>query len=307
LDGASAGATPVVSLWEVRNAANTSNDGYDVLGRVRRVRSNGGTVDTFRNFDPYTGALVSQAATLASGTKAYGIDSIVYVGTKLRSFNDTTVPGTVTSHGYTYDDAGRLATAKASRVGPAALGQWYGQSYSAKDPTWSTAGASLENLEVVRDVSGETDYAYQGDRATTLTGALTASISYDHAGRATSRTAGGPEVEGFVHDSLDRLTTIRRNGAVSELLEYGPTGEPVFRKVGTRGTWYVGSVGTVTADVNGSCEYLTPIPGDPKGCYALTGTVKVAAHVQVAGGRVASINAAAGTGQDPVAWGRWGR
>jgi hypothetical protein len=32
-----------------------------------------------------------------------------------------------------------------------------------------------------------TDYAYQGDRATTMTGALTATIAYDHAGRATSR------------------------------------------------------------------------------------------------------------------------
>jgi hypothetical protein len=56
----------------------------------------------------------------------------------------------------------------------------------------------------------------------------------------------------FTHDSLDRLTTIRRNGAVSELLEYGPTGEPVFRKLGTRGTWYVGSVGTVTVTDHGT-------------------------------------------------------
>jgi len=98
-------------------------------------------------------------------------------------------------------------------------------------------------------VSGTTDYAYQGDRATTLSGALGATISYDHAGRATSRVSGGLEVEGFVHDSLDRLTQIRRNGLVSEILEYAPTGEPVFRKLGTQGTWYVGAVGTVTADV----------------------------------------------------------
>jgi hypothetical protein len=82
-----------------------------------------------------------------------------------------------------------------------------------------------------------------------LSGALGATISYDHAGRATSRSAGGPEVEGFVHDSLDRLTQIRRNGVLTEILEYSPTGEPVFRKLGTQGTWYVGAVGTVTADV----------------------------------------------------------
>ena len=79
-----------------------------------------------------------------------------------------------------YDDAGRLATAKASRVGPAAISQGYGQSYSAKDPAWAAPagastgnppGASMENLEVVTDVSGTTDYGYQGDRATTLSGA----------------------------------------------------------------------------------------------------------------------------------------
>jgi hypothetical protein len=102
-------------------------------------------------------------------------------------------------------------------------------------------------------------------RANSLTTKLGASviaassITYDHAGRATSRVAASLEVEGFVHDSLDRLTQIRRNGAVSEILEYAPTGEPVFRKLGTQGTWYVGAVGTVTATV--------------------------AAHVQVAGDR----------------------
>ena len=148
-----------------------------------------------------------------------------------------------------YDEAGRLATAKASRLGPAAISQGYGQSYTAKDPGWTTPGASMENLEVVSDLSGSTDYAYQGDRATSLTGALSAVISYDYAGRATSRSAGGPELEGFVHDSLDRLTTIRRSGAVSEILEYAPTGDLLFRKLGTRGTWYAGAVGTVTGTV----------------------------------------------------------
>jgi RHS repeat-associated protein len=301
--GASATAAPVVNLWEVRDATSTSYDGYDVLGRVGRLRSNGGTVDTYRNYDLWTGALSSQAAVLASGTRAYGIDKILYVGAKLRSFKDTTIPGTVTSYGYTYDEAGRLATATATRVGGAAISQGYGHSFSAKDPApaWTVAGASMENLEVVSDVRGVTDYAYQGDRATALTGALSASISYDHAGRATSRSAGGPEVEGFVHDALDRLTQIRRNGAVSEILEYAPTGEPVFRKLGTQGTWYVGAVGTVTATVAAGCTGIdTVLVPAALQCVAVAGTVKVAAHVQVAGGRVASIRAAAGTGVDPV-------
>jgi RHS repeat-associated protein len=207
----------------------------------------------------------------------------------------------VTSHGYTYDDAGRLATAKASRVGPAALGQWYGQSYSSTNPGWG-AGASLENLEVVRDVSGATDYAYQGDRATSLSGTTSASLTYDHAGRAETRTA-VTGVEQFTHDALDRLVKVSRGTqATEELLEYGPTGEPVFRKLGTRGTWYVGSVGTVTADVAVGCKGIdVDLVTLADRCSPLTGTVKVAAHVQVAGGRVASINAAAGTGQDPVA------
>ncbi len=87
------------------------------------------------------------------------------------------------------------------------------------------------------DVSGTTDYGYQGDRATTLTGALTASIAYDFAGRATSRVAAGLEGEGYVHDTLDRLTQVRRNnGALSEVLEYAPTGELLFRKLGAQST-----------------------------------------------------------------------
>ncbi len=151
------------------------------------------------------------------------------------------------------------------------------------------------------DVTGTTDYAYQGDRATTLTGALPASISYDHAGRATSRVAAGLEAEGFVHDTLDRLTQVRRNGVVTEILEYAPTGEPVFRKLGTHGTWSVGAVGTVTGTVAAGCTgidtVLIPLASR---CTPVAGTVKVAAHVQVAGGRVASIKAAAGAGLDPV-------
>jgi hypothetical protein len=88
----------------------------------------------------------------------------------------------------------------------------------------------------VTDVSGTTEYGYQGDRATTLSGALAASIAYDFAGRATSRVSAGLEVEGFVHDMLDRLTQVRRGGALSEILEYAPTGELLFRKLGTQGT-----------------------------------------------------------------------
>ena len=39
--------------------------------------------------------------------------------------------------------------------------------------------------------------------------------------------------EDFAHDSLDRLTQFRRNGVVTEILEYAPTGEPSFRELGT--------------------------------------------------------------------------
>lgn len=191
-----------------------------------------------------------------------------------------------------FDDSGRLATAKASKVGLAAVAQGYGESYSAKDPAWTTPGATMENLERVSTAAGVTDYAYTADRATSLTGATSAALGYDGAGRVWTRTNGG-EVEGFVHDSLDRLTQIRRNGTLSEILEYAPTGEPLFRKLGTQGTWYVGKVATVTATVPASCW-------DSASCVAVAGTVKVAAHVQVAGGRVATINAAAGSGRDPV-------
>jgi RHS repeat-associated protein len=93
----------------------------------------------------------------------------------------------------------------------------------------------------------------------------------------------------------------RNNGALSEIMEYAPTGELLFRKLGTQGTWYVGSVGTVTATVAASCLGIDTVrTAAGYVCSAAPGTVKVSAHVQVAGGRVASIRAAAGAGVDPV-------
>jgi RHS repeat-associated protein len=147
-------------------------------------------------------------------------------------------------------------------------------------------------LDQVSTAAGTTDYAYTSDRATQLTGATAATLGYDQAGRVWSRS-NGAEVEGFVHDSLDRLVQVRRGGALSEILEYAPTGAPLFRKLGTTGTWYVGQVATVTATVPASCW-------DSASCVAVAGTVKVAAHVQVGGSRVASITAAAGSGLDPI-------
>jgi hypothetical protein len=49
-------------------------------------------------------------------------------------------------------------------------------------------------------------------------------------------------VEVVTHDAFDRLVKVSR-GTAEKLLEYGPTGEPVLRKLGTRGTWYVGRWG----------------------------------------------------------------
>jgi hypothetical protein len=46
--------------------------------------------------------------------------------------------------------------------------------------------------------------------------------------REFERTCEGPS-----YNTLDQLTQVRVGGTVSEILEYGPTGEPVFGKLGT--------------------------------------------------------------------------
>ena len=112
---------------------------------------------------------------------------------------------------------------------------------------------------------------------------------HDHAGRLTSKRtggAGGYETEGFVYDLQDQLRQVRRGGAVTEKLEYDPTGAPLFRMVGggpAMAIYYVGPFATVTATANAGCaEY---------GCAQGVTGVQLSAHVLLGGSRIASVRA----------------
>jgi len=95
--------------------------------------------------------------------------------------------------------------------------------------------------------------------------------AHDHAGRLVQKTDGasGAALEQFGFDVEGHLKTVTRSGVTAETLAYDPGGALLFRKVGAKGTWYVGEFATVTADVSGTC------PGT--GCTATN--VQVGEHV----------------------------
>ncbi|HEY7726734.1 MAG TPA: hypothetical protein VH880_15475, partial [Anaeromyxobacteraceae bacterium] len=118
------------ALWEAVSQPS-SYGAYDPLGRLPHVRSNGGLVDTFRNYSSYSGLLGSQAVHTGS-TQVYGADAILYFGTKVQSFTDT---WSQTSYGFEYDNgSGRLSRAQATTSGQRVFDRGYGFT----DPAWPT-------------------------------------------------------------------------------------------------------------------------------------------------------------------------
>ena len=80
-----------------------------------------------------------------------------------------------------------------------------------------------------------TGYAYAADRVAEQYGAKANLLKYDHAGRLIPRSPTGTpttELEGFAWDVQDQLRQVQTAGAVSEVLDYDPTGLPLFRRVG---------------------------------------------------------------------------
>jgi hypothetical protein len=136
---------------------------------------------------------------------------------------------------------------------------------------------------------GTTGYAYVADRVVQLYGAKNELLQYDHAGRLVSRRptttnfSTAAELEGFGWDVQDQLRQVRTAGAVSEVIDYDPTGLPLFRRVGGVGTWYVGKMATVTATVSTTCTgAATCLP---------TTTPAVAVHLLLGGTRLATVKA----------------
>ena len=78
---------------------------------------------------------------------------------------------------------------------------------------------------------------------------------------------------------------VRTAGAVSEVIDYDPTGLPLFRRVGSVGTWYVGKMATVTATVSATCTGAVS-------CVPTT-TPAVAVHLLLGGTRLATVKAPA--------------
>ena len=178
--------------------------------------------------------------------------------------------------------------------------QSFTESYSHGDSSWPI-GASLENLESVSDGSGTSVYGYTADRVGEKVNVaaptdITRSFSYlhDQGGRLVRKSgrAQSVELEGYSYNTLDQLTQARASGASTELLEYGPGGELLFRKVAratgaSKATWYIGPNATVTADVASTCTDSASCGASALTTYPIT--VKAGVHVLLGGTRAATI------------------
>jgi YD repeat-containing protein len=173
------------------------------------------------------------------------MESVQYMGTALRSYTDGS---TSTNYAYAYDGLARLKSATATSTGSNAMRQAYTEAYSHSDAAWAD-GATIGNLEKVTVSGVLQQYDYSSDRAimrTPASGALTPYASnppkyvYDHAGRMTSGLNGASELEGYAYDVEDHLKAIRSAGVVTQLMEYGPEGELLYRKEGLKAYFYVG-------------------------------------------------------------------
>ena len=87
----------------------------------------------------------------------------------------------------------------------------------------------------------------------------------------------------------DQLRQVRTAGAVSEVIDYDPTGLPLFRRVGSVGTWYVGKMGTVTATVSGTCTGAAACGATITPAITTTTTPAVAVHLLLGGTRIATV------------------
>ncbi len=278
-------------IWEAM--AQDGYGAYDPLGRAKQVRSNGGTVDTFRNYSVSTAQLVSHVARANAQQMVYGVDQVLHFGAKLSCLRDS---GTGTDYGYGYDANGRLERARAiPPAAPPALAQSYDEQYSFTDPSWA-ASATVGNLErVTRSAGGVAttdDYTYADDRVTSISRgtAMVASYAHDESGRVTQETTStGWRTTGF--DVEGHLKSVRRSSGLDEDLEYDPWGGLMFRKVGGKVTYYVGNLATVTGEVTPGCTGY--------GCQATN--VKVAVHALLGGTRIATVRApVAGSAADPA-------
>ena len=297
------GGTGPVKFWEA--VSQGSNGAYDALGRVIQSKSNNSLVLTTRAFDPNTTRLTSLVVGNGSNKKYYSMENAVYLGDVLKSYrsNSELSDSTYTSFAYAYDANGRLKTATATPTGSDGLNQSYNEVYSQSDPSWAV-GATIGNLETVTQTLTQgvvtQDYQYSSDRVIkrdpTVAGTIPSYPNgspwyvHDHAGRL----AGGwttTEVEGYGYDVEDHLKVVRSSGAVVEMMEYGPEGELLYRKEGTKAYFFVGGQATVSADVPSACTGYG-------GTNCTVSNVKVAVHLGVGGTRVVTVRAVAGSGTD---------
>lgn len=270
-----------VRAWEVVGT-------YDPLGRVRDVRSNQGAVLTHREYGIYNGELKLHTVGTAA-QQLYGVENVLYVGGKLQVARD---PTTATDYSYNYDANGRLIRANAVRGDgqPAqpGLAQLYDEAYAFTKPSWPV-NASMGNLERVTQYQADgrvvaRDHEYTNDRLTATKEGATqiASYRYDDQGRVLSAVEGVGR-RAFAYDVEGHLTSITSSVGSSDILEYDPTGQLMFRKAGTTVYYYVGGLATVTGSVLPGCTVY--------GCAVMN--VKVGVHVQLGTARVATARAPA--------------
>ena len=290
----SSGATV---FWEA-SVPSGAVASYDALGRVPQMKADTGQSDQPAHIRELQRRPSRGVQALHELRDIFATAGATYQGTKLAGYNDGL---TQTSYANTYWSSGRLKRADASPYSGTTPGPM------TQDYTHDHVFDGLSNLGSVTEVKNARtpgmpvvqrtrtpSYNSTGDQMASLTTELTvdgamrqsctATFTYDAQGRMATR---GGTAEVFSYDLQGHLTRVTRAGVVAETLGYGPTGELLWRQVGSRYLFYVGEYATVRAPTQGNVT----TPGAPVNGSAL----EVDAHVLWVGARIASV-AVAGLG-----------
>ncbi len=262
-------------LWQSVSGSDGTGS-YDAWGRIGSVQVDEGRASQTWTYAGSSGLQASQTVTIqgAANPVVYNVNAMTWRGTQLISWQDQ-VAKTTTS--YWYSQAGRLVAsqvkdnATASQLGLTCVGFNTSKEYK--------PGPSFGDIEVVTQSGGTAStatYAYTstdadggtnaGPDAPTSVGQ--ANLAYGYFGRIGSKGTG----ETFGYDRMGRLISVTRTIGASEYIAYDPFGQLLWRKVGTAESWYLGKHATVTG---------------------LGGSVAVDLHLEVNGGRVASVRVGA--------------
>jgi RHS repeat-associated protein len=282
-------------------AAQTTSFGYNADGAPTTTTSANGTVATVA----YNAADQPTSSALTDGATALG--TITYARNADGDLTGTTpasgVPGSTTTYSYNSNEQLTRATVGSTTTGyaydsvgnPTTVGNATQTFDASGELCWSTT-ATVTSPTCGTAPSGATAYSFNGDgqrtastpatgsatslaynsadELSTVSGAVSASYTYNGDGLRASKTVGGTTTT-FTYDTNGHVPLLLADGTSDYV--YGPTGAPVeqFTPGGSGPQYYF-------SDAHGSTEELTSGTGTLDATYAYNAWGKTTTHTGTA-------------------------